>query len=156
MNPPLLLLSWRIFVLVSSPEEKKKRERDEEEKRILNEQAFKGWLKMKEEQRIQEQKKRNEKAPTVGNSKKSPSQENSVSVIKDLSVIWVYWLLNGCIMLFLKCTSSEESKSSFEAWLKRKQEQIEREREYRKQLEHVVTSEKQAISPEERTKAYKE
>ncbi len=67
---------------MKSPDEKKKRDKEEESKRLDNELAFKSWLKIKEEQRILELKKKNEKASTTTtNTKKSQSQENSVNFL---------------------------------------------------------------------------
>lgn len=119
-------LTVKVFKRTETSEEKAKQERQEQEKKSTNEQAFKNWLKIKEEQRQSDLKKKNEKAPA---SKKNTSQENI-------------------------CTSSDESKSTFDSWLKRKQEQFDKEREYKNKLDQI--NEKPNTSSEERTKAYKE
>ena len=54
-------------------EEKRKREKEEEERRANNEMAFKAWLKLKEEQKVREERLK---------KKSTKNEENSVSLEK--------------------------------------------------------------------------
>lgn len=61
------------------------------------------------------------------------------------------------LMLNKKCTSSDEAnKISFEAWLKKKQEQLERDKDLSKKIEQFNMMDKTRSTPEERSKAFKE
>ena len=58
-----------------------------------------------------------------------------------------------------KCStnnSDENNKHTYEYWLLRKQEQLEVEREFKKKLEQLEQQERKTVTPEERSKAFRE
>ena len=49
-----------------------------------------------------------------------------------------------------------EEKYSFDAWLNNKRNQIEKEKEFKKKIEQINLQSTQTVSPEERSKVFKE
>lgn len=106
-------------------EEKRRKEKEEEERRINNEMAFKAWLKLKEEQRIRDDKQK---------KKGNKNEDNSCST----------------------AYSEDNKNNTYEYWLIRKREQMEAEKEFKKKLEEIEQQDRKTITPEERSKAFRE
>jgi hypothetical protein len=122
----------KIVKIAETAEERRKREQEKEDRKRINELAFKAWLKQKEEQKLLETK--------MQKNPKSNEESNQSTA-------------NGTITT----TINSDDRVTFDAWLLKKQKQLENEKEFKKSANKYTINESARMkTPEERSKAFKE